>query len=203
MSLGSDKKHVRIRTVLDAAERLIRRSGAVEFSMRELAKEAGVSPATPFNLLGSKGEILSALVERSFASPEVDLQGDPIDLIFQACAWVADRYAADDDYFRALLLAAGTASGPEEKGIQQWELALRYAQEAGRLLPLRETRLLAEALEMQFIGILALWARRDLPSSRLSAQYRHAVALLLLGVATEAGRARVEAHRLEAAAALA
>ena len=44
--------------VLDAAERLLARGGA-GFSMRDLAEEAGVSFATPFNQFGAKGAIMA------------------------------------------------------------------------------------------------------------------------------------------------
>lgn len=46
--------------VLAAAERLLG-TGRPEFSMRELAAEAGVSFATPFNQFGSKAAIMHAL----------------------------------------------------------------------------------------------------------------------------------------------
>ena len=46
--------------MLDAAERLLR-DGNAEFSMRDLAAEAGVSFATPFNQFGSKPAIMQAL----------------------------------------------------------------------------------------------------------------------------------------------
>jgi AcrR family transcriptional regulator len=49
--------------VLDAAERLLR-DGKAEFSMRDLASEAGVSFATPFNQFGSKPAIMHALSAR-------------------------------------------------------------------------------------------------------------------------------------------
>lgn len=47
--------------VLDAAVRLLRASGTADFSMRDLADEAGVSFATPFNYFGSKTAIMHAL----------------------------------------------------------------------------------------------------------------------------------------------
>src|SRR4029453_932199 len=49
--------------VIDAAERLLR-EGKADFSMRDLAAEAGVSFATPFNQFGSKAAIMHALWER-------------------------------------------------------------------------------------------------------------------------------------------
>jgi AcrR family transcriptional regulator len=49
--------------VLDAAETLLRQ-GKAEFSMRDLAAEAQVSFATPFNHFGSKAAIMQALSAR-------------------------------------------------------------------------------------------------------------------------------------------
>jgi len=49
--------------VIDAAEHLLR-SGKADFSMRDLAAEAGVSFATPFNQFGSEGAIMHALSDR-------------------------------------------------------------------------------------------------------------------------------------------
>src|ERR1700759_5211364 len=52
--------------VLDGAERLLAK-GDAGFSMRELAEEAGVSFATPFNQFGNKGAIMLALSARRIA----------------------------------------------------------------------------------------------------------------------------------------
>ncbi|GAB5352178.1 TetR/AcrR family transcriptional regulator [Qipengyuania sp. 483] len=49
--------------ILDGAERLLR-TGKADFSMRDLAAEAGVSFATPFNRFGSKLAIMRALSAR-------------------------------------------------------------------------------------------------------------------------------------------
>lgn len=53
--------------ILNAAEKLIRESGETDFSVRVLAATAEVSPATPFNLFGSKEGILYELLLRSLA----------------------------------------------------------------------------------------------------------------------------------------
>ena len=52
--------------VLDAAERLLAH-GKASFSMRELAEEADLSFATPFNQFGNKGAIILALSSRRIA----------------------------------------------------------------------------------------------------------------------------------------
>ncbi|MGI4956453.1 MAG: TetR/AcrR family transcriptional regulator [Janthinobacterium lividum] len=55
--------------VIDAAERLLRQ-GKADFAMRDLAAEAGVSFATPFNQFGSKAAIMQALSHRRIDTME-------------------------------------------------------------------------------------------------------------------------------------
>src|ERR1700742_989088 len=79
--------------VIEAAERLLR-DGKAEFSMRDLAAEAGVSFATPFNQFGSKAAIMHAISAR-----RVEL----MDMRFRAAASPGDVVAR-------VLLAAETAA---------------------------------------------------------------------------------------------
>ena len=74
--------------VLDAAERLLD-EGERDFSMRDLAAEAGVSFATPFNQFGSKAAIMYALSERRIAAmtaryARINATGDAVQRV--ACA---------------------------------------------------------------------------------------------------------------------
>lgn len=55
MALSDELRAARCRNLVDAAHALIRETGGTGFSMVQLAEKAGVSPATPYNLLGSKG----------------------------------------------------------------------------------------------------------------------------------------------------
>ena len=58
-------------SVLDAAERLIRKGEFHSTTVEALAEEAGISRATVFNRFGSKLGVLEALVERCFTGPEM------------------------------------------------------------------------------------------------------------------------------------
>ena len=74
--------------MLDAAERLLA-EGEQDFSMRDLAAEAGVSFATPFNQFGSKAAIMYALSERRIAAmtaryASINATGDAVQRV--ACA---------------------------------------------------------------------------------------------------------------------
>lgn len=58
-------KERRKQKIVNAAEQLIRQTGGTDFSMVRLAELAGVSPTTPYNLFGTKGGILYALLNQS------------------------------------------------------------------------------------------------------------------------------------------
>src|SRR5690606_404693 len=62
MKLREKQMLERQNRILDTAERLIRETGSTDFSVRRLAAESEVSPATPFNLFGSKEGILYSLL---------------------------------------------------------------------------------------------------------------------------------------------
>ena len=53
----------RRRAILDAAREIITTLGDAGLTMRALAARAGVSPATPYNLFGSKQAVLQAVYD--------------------------------------------------------------------------------------------------------------------------------------------
>ena len=55
---AKEEKRARIR---EAAARIIRSEGIGKLTMRRLAEEAGVSLRTPYNLIGSKTDVLEII----------------------------------------------------------------------------------------------------------------------------------------------
>lgn len=81
MAISVELKQARRDHILDTARKLIGRRDVSGFSMAELAEHAGVSPATPYNLVGSKPEILNALIRfevKDFASSWKRARSRPI-----------------------------------------------------------------------------------------------------------------------------
>src|SRR5215467_11135333 len=93
------EKHMadRRRRILDAAEQLIHQTGGADFSMLSLSNHAEVSPATPYNLFGSKPQLLFALFNRWLAEvPVKDLTAsykDPLDRLLETTRVVAAHLA--------------------------------------------------------------------------------------------------------------
>ena len=198
MALAPDTRQARIDQILDAAERLVRARGDSEFTMRMLADEAGVSPATPFNLLESKSNVLRTLLRRSLATLESAQPKHPSEQLFRSWELCAQLYASDEVYFRALVIGSNIVPDAALLGMGIAESILKAAVAAGSIARGAPLRALAENLDMMGIGVLELWSRGILPSERLVAQFHHGMAVMLSMVVTEESRTRV-AKRLRAA----
>ncbi|WGF90396.1 TetR/AcrR family transcriptional regulator [Marinivivus vitaminiproducens] len=175
--------------VLDAAERLLG-VGHADFSMRDLAAEAGVSFATPFNHFGSKGAIMLALsgrrieamAERFAEAPPLPLAWDRVLLATDTAARIMLSQPAVN---RAMLGWISTASPSPGRVLAHstalWSLALGAGE--GLVSSAREEalRCLPQQLAFAFRGVLSFWAAGELPDDALAPQARAIASSLLLG----------------------
>lgn len=177
--------------VMDAAERLLRR-GKADFSMRDLATEAGVSFATPFNQFGSKTAIMHALSGRRidtmaarFAalSPPADAAGRVLMAIDTAVAVMLE----EPEINRAVMGWLGTASPSPGKVLAHsttlWSLALGAGEGLIAAERQRALRALPQQLAFAFRGVLSFWTAGELSDTDLAAQARAVAQTLLLGFA--------------------
>lgn len=179
--------------VIDAAERLLRR-GRADFSMRDLASEAGVSFATPFNQFGSKAAIMHALSGRridamakrfAWMSPPADAAGR----VLLAIDTAVEVMLEEPEINRAVMGWIGTA-GPFPGMVlahstSLWALALGAGEgliAAGRQEALRS---LPEQLAFAFRGVLSFWTAGELPDEALASNAREIAKALLLGFAEQ------------------
>jgi len=179
--------------IIDAAERLLR-EGKAEFSMRDLATEAGVSFATPFNQFGSKAAIMHALSARRIetatrrfaAAPPLPDAGERVLL---AVSTVVELMLEEPRVNRAVMGWLGTA-GPSHgevlrQSIALWALALGAGE--GLIASRREQALrdLPTQLAFGFRGVLSFWTAGELPDDVLAANARAVASTLLLGFSEE------------------
>ena len=160
--------------VLDAAEQLLR-TGKAEFSMRDLAAEAGVSFATPFNQFGSKAGIMHALSGRRIetmaaryaaARPPAHA-ADRVRLAIEvAVAVMLD----EPDVNRAVMGSIGTAGPARADALSRstafWALAMGI--EEGVAGPRQQPASdLPRHLALAFRGALSFWSAGELPDEEL------------------------------------
>lgn len=186
-SSGTRGELVRNR-VIDAAERLLREDKA-EFSMRDLANEAGVSFATPFNQFGSKAAIMHALSARRIATATQRFADKPplksaADRVLLAVVTVVDLMLEEPPVNRAVMGWIGTAGPAESEVLMQstalWALALGDGN--GLITDRQEqaVRDLPRQLAFGFRGVLSFWTAGELPDEELSENARDVTCALLL-----------------------
>ena len=174
---------------LDAAERLLA-NGSAAFSMRELAEEAGVSFATPFNQFGSKGAIMLALSAQRIASmqerfAQVSRPDKAVARVLLAFEIAVSVMLAAPTVNRAIMAALG-APGDERSDVSSRSAVLwtEVLADGGALLP--ATRPLALALlpgqlAIAFRGVLSFWTAGEIPDRLLKQRARAAASAVLLG----------------------
>ncbi len=175
--------------VIDAAERLLR-DGKADFSMRDLAAEAGVSFATPFNQFGSKAAIMQTLsarridtMESRFAAapPLTDAAGRVLLAIDTAAAVMLE----EPEVNRAVMGWLGAASSSPgqvwARSTALWTLALGSGD--GLIAARRDQALrrLPGQLAFAFRGVLSFWTAGELSDEALAPTARDLAGALLLG----------------------
>lgn len=204
MKLREKQLADRRRRILDAAEVLVRQTGGADFSMLTLADRAEVSPATPYNLFGSKPQLLFALFNRSLTElPVKDLTAsckDSLDRLLETTRVVAIHLATHAEFFRplyrALIGVSDDLHRPEfvEYHLQRWKWALADVQRAGLLSSAVTADQLARQLMINFAGTVELWVHGELDADGFAAEAAFGTALLLLGGAIPQAHPRLLRH---------
>ena len=102
-------KKLRRERIFNIAKRLIAAKGLEDFTISELAKEAGVTTPTIHNLFGKKSDIIKELVSNLIEQMKVATLDPPIEPIENAKFFVDNVVATfeqDTDFYRAALMSA-------------------------------------------------------------------------------------------------
>ncbi len=189
MSLREQQMAARRTRILDNAERVIRKIGGIDFSMRSLAAAAETSPATPYNLFGSKEGLLYALLSRSL--DEITRRGlafksrDPLEQILEAADNAVDIFLDDPNFLRPLYQFLLGVIHPVyrprfiERSLGYWRTALDSAAAAGLLSADFDRNTLAHALMAHFMGVLEFWIHEDVDDAGFRAHVGYGTALQL------------------------
>ncbi|WP_036516199.1 TetR/AcrR family transcriptional regulator [Nevskia soli] len=191
--------------VLAAAERLLAR-GEAEFSMRELAGEADLSFATPFNLFGSKLAIMRALSAERIATMDAQYRALPLRPTASARVLAAVDVAAKvmlalPEVNRAVMGAIGAPAQDAGAVLDQSRALWAAAIGDGEGLAPRTRKLALDVLPTQlalgFRGVLSFWTAGELSHAALAASARAMAATLLLGFVDERERATLFAEAID------
>jgi AcrR family transcriptional regulator len=201
-----EKSRLARESVLDAAERLLRADPGATFSMRDLAEEAGVSFATPFNQYGSKAAIAHALSSRRITEMaerfrRAEPPGDAVERVLAAVRIAADLLLEEPAANRAMMGILGTWNGPpgavSVASGALWSLALDDFEGLDTtLLPTARARLPGQ-LALVFRGCLSFWVSGEVTDTDLSETARAAAALCLAAFIEPARRPALLASSID------
>ncbi len=205
MALSLERRAARRGHVIMAAEALIRERGDAGFSMAELSTRAGVSPATPYNLLGSKAEILRLVVRADFERFTDRLArvgpAGALPNLLHAADLVVSHYEADRPFYRGLFRAAFSTDVAEVRhmmsieGLTLWRGWVDEALAAGDLADWVNPGPLTVVLIRTIGSTAQTWLSEGWQRERFELEMRHSVRLILAAVATPKHRAAL-AHEL-------
>ena len=188
MASREQAKQERRDDIVNAARKLVRRSGSSGFSMRTLAREAGVSIATPYNLLGSKQAVMDAILTselRSFENSVLEIDADPLEVFFAAIDLASDNLESHPAYFRAIFLADRGNGGRLFRSTLHglWTHLVIQAKNAGNLLEDVDPQALANNLGNTFLSGVLQWAVDERSVDELASRIQYGVALSLKAMA--------------------
>ncbi len=153
--------------ILSCARTILQSKGYAGLTMRSLAKNAQVAPATLYNLYGSKDDLIVAAVEDLFiklAARAEDLGEQGIPAVLQLNKLSAQQIKATPNVTEAMaraLFGSKPSDTPLEAlfapGYGFIRKQLAYAKSKGDILPQTDTDVIAKHLVGQGWGMVLLW----------------------------------------------
>ncbi len=204
MSKHESGKALRRAKILAAARAALAETGEMGFSMRALAERADVSFATPYNLFGSKGEIVVQLYNEDLAAFEERVarlkSKDALDRLFDIVALCRAIYAADVTFYRTIF---GATANLQEAGLCErvaaprlafWQHAVDALAGEGLLRSGADTRLAATTMTHVIRSALSRWTFDEISLKRLEVEMAAGFALILMSVSTPSAQERLQAR---------
>jgi AcrR family transcriptional regulator len=185
--------------IIDATHVLLRQADIASISVKMIAKEAGVSPATVYNLFHTKAAILERVYQKDlldFGSRMAALQSEShLSRITDCVGVIARHYNSDPRFYRSLVNMP--RSEPEDVGLIQavnrsranfWADLVRRAIEARELRSDADAAGLGSMMHHAYVGAIAGWAASQISIERCERELTYGFVALLLSYATERGR---------------
>lgn len=176
ISTREANKQKRRRRILDEARNLLTHKGYDALTSRDLAKAAGVTTPTLYNLVGNKEEVLTTLAFESVDELEVTLsqiENDDALLFIEGIVIESTKLVgADEAFFRGNMIAMHQLSASEREDSPERRYARRCtgvairgcqkAEEQGLLLGKVPSEILAAQLYAAFSSPWREWVYRRL-----------------------------------------
>jgi AcrR family transcriptional regulator len=187
--------------IIEAARDLIMESGSAGLNMRDVASRAGVSMATPYNLFGSKAEILQAIYEEEqikfLTSFEKVASTDALSRVFQSLDYTFDFYSRHPDFYGAIVrmpqadTAGEAATAMRTRQVEFFGDLLRGAISEKDLRQDAPVEVVSSVYTRAFNAICLEWLDGALTPQQARSEAAAGLALLLSGGLTRRGREKL------------
>jgi AcrR family transcriptional regulator len=188
--LRERNKAKRRTAILDAAVELLNEQPWHEVTNEQIAARAEVSPATVYNLVGTRERLLTALIGRVLeaVAPEITgaeqpSDGDPLTPMRRLNNGTTAAFIASSVAFRrivaALVLSVETDGHFDLDPAQLHIAAIREAQRAGVIDGRFAPEALGRQIYVSYLGALLSWAAGSLDDDGFTMMARHGLVTVL------------------------
>lgn len=204
--LRDRQRKERRQRILNVAEALVRETNGTAFTMVQLAKRAGMSAPTPYNLCGSKGAILYSLLNRAMddlLSSRAQLEGKAPAALGPVLAMenAANFFISDPELFRPLYKYQLGEYVQEERpaymdrALDYWRHSLSGLCAEGSFANARRFSQddVAVALLSHSIGVLDCWVQADFSDTEFRARMMLGAACITYPAVNDEARGHLEA----------
>jgi AcrR family transcriptional regulator len=193
LALSEARREDRRRRIVFAAQSLLRDRYDASFSMAELARRAGVSPATPYNLVGTKAGVLRLVVEEEYRDFIAKLPaagpGGALRALLDATALVVTHYEADRKFYRTLYHLIYSSDLPNVAqnmlalGRAFWRALVGAAIDSGELCATIAVKPFTDNLIRAISSVTLAWLAEDWPHARFEWEMSLSMRLIVASVA--------------------
>lgn len=190
---------MRVAAILDAAVDLLDGTPLDDVTTEQIAERAGVSPATVYNLVGTRDELLRSLVDRvvedlvDAVARATASNDDPIAVAHLVVDQSVAAFTRHSHAFRQIVAADRSADRNDDQRVDASQLqvaALRRAQELDIVRKDADTGALGRQVYLSWIGAMEHWANRRLDDSGFAVAARHGLLTVLAASASDPHRDR-------------
>jgi AcrR family transcriptional regulator len=189
--------------IVDATYALLREHGVADLSVKMIADQAGVSPATVYNLFGTKAAVMEKVYERDLGDFQQRIAKTPskdsLERIFDSIVITANHYKSDPRFYRSISVMQNTSPADAElidtvsaSRRPFWADLVRKAIQDGHLRPDTDVLGVGASMNLMASGAVGAWVNNLMSIEHYERYLTFGFAAILMSFATKEAQARLQ-----------